>query len=320
MLQETDGRTLTPFGESQSALPAGANRPLRVWITLLVGLMAGLLVAMLWSAQIADQTIGFTVAGTIVPGSTAQGWTVANVGIGILFAVAAGLGTTFTACNCVVFSCIAPLSAQKGSQRMGIGRLLLWMALGVICVTTVYGIVGALLDSQLPSLSTATIPVGSPHIPVRLLQSSAVFVSLGILLLYWGLVTLQIARNPLSRLIERRPWLVPLSLGIMVGFFSVGRPYPLFHTLFQYSAGTGNPLLAGLLIAVQRLCNIAVMALLFVLLTWGTGGRFERWLSANPQRAKALTAFSVIGGGTFLIAYWGVRLYTNFGIGWFPHF
>jgi hypothetical protein len=298
-------------------------RPLAAWLLLLGSIALGLLVAIFWRADIVDQDIGFTVAGTILPGSTAHGWTVANAWTGLVFAIAAGLGTTFTACNCAVFSCIAPLSSQKGQTRMGIGRLLLWMALGVVCVTAVYGIAGAVLSKQLPSLSTAVLPAleGSARggIPIRLLQSSTVFVALGVLLLYWGLVALQMAVNPLKRFVQRRPWIVPLSLGVVVGFFTVGRPYPLFRTLFQYSADTGNPLLAGVLIALQGLCNIALMALLFWLLTWGTRGRFERWMLAHPFSAKAFTALSVIGAGTFLIAYWGLRLYANYGIGWFPH-
>ncbi|HEU5380346.1 MAG TPA: hypothetical protein VFV38_33390 [Ktedonobacteraceae bacterium] len=311
--------TLQVAGEREQA----GTRSLPVWVILLAGVVIGLLIAILWRADIADEDIGFTVAGTILPGSTAHGWAVANAWIGLVFAIAAGLGTTFTACNCVVFSCIAPLSNQKDRTHMGIGRLLLWMALGVVCVTLLYGIVGAVLSKQLPSLSTAVLPAltGSSRggIPVRLLQSSTVFVSLGVLFLYWGLVTLQLAINPFKRFIQRHPEIVPLSLGVVVGFFTVGRPYPLFHTLLQYSAGTENPLLSGLLVALQGLCNIALMALLFWLLTWGTRGRFERWMFANPFRAKALTALSVIGGGTFLIAYWGVRLYANYGIGWFPH-
>jgi len=43
-------------------------------------------------------------------------------------------------------------------------------------------------------------------------------------------------------------------------------------------------------------------------------------MHAHPLRARALTAISVIGGGTFLIAYWGVRAFAHHGIGWFPHF
>ena len=58
----------------------------------------------------------------------------------------------------------------------------------------------------------------------------------------------------------------------------------------------------------------------FCMPLYGTRGRFERWMQANPHRARMITAISVIVGGTFLSAYWGMRLPANFGIGWFPHF
>jgi hypothetical protein len=246
--------------------------------------------------------------------------TFTSVWFSFAFAIAAGLANTFTACNCVVFSCIAPLSGQKGQQaKRGVGFLLLWMIIGIIVVTALYGIIGTIMNEKIPMLSSATLPIGQ-NFPVRLLQSSIVFVILGIVLFYWGLVAIQFAKNPFRKLIESRPWLVPLFLGTIIGFFSVGRPYPLFQMLFQYTTRSENILLSALLLSLQGLCNIVIMALVFVLLMYGTGGRFERWLQADPWRSRALTAFSLIGGGIFLIAYWGIRLPSHFGIGWFPTF
>lgn len=71
--------------------------------------------------------------------------------------------------------------------------------------------------------------------------------------------------------------------------------------------------------AVQGLGNIVVMALLLLLLMYGTGGRFERWLRSNPRRVTTITAISLIVGGTFFVVYWGFRVPSYFGIGWFPH-
>ena len=287
------------------------------WVVLLAGIMVGLLIAVFWLPAIADDAIGMNVANTIL-GTKATSVTLTSVWFSFAFAIAVGLANTFTACNCVVFSCIAPLAGQKGQAKRGVWSLLMWMAIGVIVTTVIYGIAGAILDRQLPSLSKAVLPIGS-HFPVRLLQSTIVFVLLGIVLFYWGLVALQLVKNPLKRLAETRPWTVPLFLGIITGCFSIGRPYPLFHTLFQYAAGSGNVALSATLMVIQGLCNIIVMALLFVLLLSGTGGRVERWIQVNPFRARAFIAFSVIGGGMFLIAYWGIRLPALFGIGWFPH-
>lgn len=298
---------------------ASVSRSMFVWIAIAAALAAGLLLAIVWSPALADDAIGENVANTVLLGSAARTAALNSAWFSIAFAIAAGLGTTFTACNCAVFSCIVPLASQREQARLGVGRLLLWMCIGVISVTAVYGIVGAILGSQVPSLSHAVLRIGKGF-PVRLLQSTTVFVILGIMLWIWGLVTLRLVNNPLRKVVGERPWMVPLSLGVIVGFFSVGRPFPLFFKLLQYAAGTGNPLLSALLIAIQGLGNIVLMTLLFVVLIYGTQGRFERWMQANPHRARMITAISVIVGGTFLIAYWGIRLPANFGIGWFPHF
>jgi len=300
-----------------SSVAANNSRALTAWIVLLVGAVVGLLLAILWIPAIADDTIGVNIASGIL-GTNAASATITSAWFSFAFAIAAGLGNTFTACNCVVFSCIAPLSGQKSRTNLGVWRLLLWMAIGVIAATVVYSIVSTILDAHIPMLSKGVLPIGQDF-PVRLLQSVVVFVILGVVLLYWGLVTLQFAPNPFRKLVEARAWTMPLFLGLIVGCFSIGRPYPLFQTLFQYAVSTGNVFLSAALLALQGLCNIAVMALLFVLLTLGTRGRFERWMQANPSRIKMITAFSVIGGGIFLIAYWGIRLPAAFGIGWFPH-
>ncbi|GCE15782.1 hypothetical protein [Tengunoibacter tsumagoiensis] len=296
----------------------GSARSLTSWLAVLVAVVIGLAIAVFWSPVIADDTIGLNIANTLV-GTTATKVDLGNMLFSLAFAVVAGLATTFTACNCVVFSCIAPLTNETEKNRLGKGRLLLWMSLGVVGITAIYGLLGALLGKQMPSLSTGTIHLAiGANVPIRLLQSATVFVLLGLVFLLWGIFALGIAKNPLQRWTQQRPWAVPLFLGIIVGFFTVGRPYALFHKLFLYASSTGNILLAALLVALQGLANIALMALIFVVLTYG--GHVERWLQANPLRARVLTGISMIGGGTFLIIYWGVRLPANFGIGWFPHF
>lgn len=116
-----------------------------------------------------------------------------------------------------------------------------------------------------------------------------------------------------------------LYIGALPTSYMLHTPYFAIHKKinasgFTYASGSGNVLLSALLLALQGLCNIAIMALVFVLLIYGTGGRFMRWLQANPSRSRALTAFSLVVGGIFLIAYWGIRLPAHFGIGWFPTF
>ncbi len=304
--------------ENSELAEASKSHPhVHSWIIVLLGAVVGLLIAIFWVPAIADDTIGVNLASSILGTNAALvrltgGW------FSLAFAIAVGLGNTFTACNCAVFSCIAPLSGQKRQTKAGVWYQLAFIATGVIVVTILYGIIGVLLNQQIPSLSNATLSIGRGF-PVRLVQSTTVFVILGIVLFYWGLVTLRLVRNPLAKLVEQHLWTIPLSLGVIVGCFSIGRPYPLFQILFHYVAGSGNILVSAILMGLQGLCNIVVMALLFVLLMFGTGGRVERWMQESPLRMQAITAFSVIGAGVFLIAYWGMRLPAQLGIGWFPH-
>lgn len=291
-------------------------RPLFAWMIVLVSGLLGLMIAILWDPAIADGVIGNPIADTVV-GSSAKVVPIDNVFFGVIFAIGAGLGATFTACNCVVFSCIAPLSAGKTQANLHIGRLLMWMSIGIIAVTATYGIIGVILGDQLPILSQAVV---GNDFPVRLLQSTTIFVSLGVVLVFWGLIALQRVGNPFRNVVQQRPWLMPLFLGVLIGFFTVGRPFGLFRKIFDYSTGTGNAVIGALLIVLQGLSNVVVMALLFLLLLYGTGGRFERWLNRHPLRPATITAIAMIIGGTFFIAYWGLRLPARFGIGWFPHF
>jgi len=309
----------TVWSEDALALEnASGSRSLPVWIIASFAIAIGVILAMIWIPAVADDAIGENIANTIV-GSTAKTVTLNDTLLGIVFAVAAGLGTTFTACNCAVFSCLAPLAKEEGQKRIGVGRLLLYMCAGVVGVTAIYGILGVIMGGQMPSLSTSIVHLPMGNYPMRLLQSTLVFVCLGIVLLIWGAGSLRVRQNALSRLVQRYSWLTPLALGVIVGFFTVGRPFPLFRKLFVYSAGTGNIALSAALVALQGLCNIAVMALIFVLLTRGPGGRVAQWLQEKPARARMLTAISMLGAGTFLIIYWGVRVPSAFGIGWFPH-
>lgn len=296
-----------------------ARKSLSLWFVVISALGLGLLLTIFWSPSMADDVIGQNVANAIV-GSKAMTIPLDSVFLGVIFALASGLATTFTACNCVVFSCIAPLAGEKQQRKLSVGRLLLLICGGVIIVTAIYGIVGALLGDRMPTLSQALVqlPVGRGY-PVRLLQATIVFVVLGVVLLLWGAVSLQLIPSPFKRLTQSHAWIVPLFMGVIVGGFTIGRPFPLFQKLFLYSAETGNPLLSAGLIALQGLGNIALMTLLFALLMYGTRGYVERWLQNYPYAVRMLTAASLLIGGTFLILYWGLRVPAIFGIGWFPH-
>jgi cytochrome c biogenesis protein CcdA len=293
----------------------------RTWVLgiFAISLIAGLFIAMAWSFQVADGVLGQNIANTAL-GQSAIDMRIDASGqwFGIVFAFVAGLATTFTACNCVVFSCIAPLAAAKGQQRRSLWRIIGWMALGIVLVTGAYGAAGAVFGHSIPALSDAKLDIGTGY-PIRLAQSTIVFSVLGLVLLIWGAHTLGIVPNPLGRLSAGQPWLKPFGLGLMIGFFSVGRPFALFHKAFEYAAYTGNPILSAGAMALQGLGNIVFMILLLLLLMYGTGGRFERWMFKYPGRVALVTAISMIIGGAFFLGYWGLRVPSYFGIGWFPH-
>lgn len=283
-----------------------------------ISAIAGLALAVVWSFEVADRVLGARIAQAAL-GTDASAVAIDGSGLGLAFAFVAGLAATFTACNCVVFSCVAPLAAEERGQRLSLARTIGMMTLGVLLVTVLYGIAGAIWGRALPMLSTATLPIGSDAgYPVRLAQSTVVFVVLGAILIWWGLAVLQLGPAPLRGLVAARPWVRPLALGLLIGGFTVGRPFPLFRKAFEYAADTGNPLFSAAAMALQGLGNIAVMVALLLLLLYATGGRFGRWLRAHPQGAVVLTAVSLLVGGVFLVVYWGVRVPSYFGIGWFP--
>lgn len=130
---------------------------------------------------------------------------------------------------------------------------------------------------------------------------------------------LRLASNPLARYSAAAPWMRPLALGVLIGFFTVGRPYGLFQKAFAHFSTVGNPLLGGVAIALQGLGNIFFVVVLVLGLMYGTGGRFERWMQRHPHVLHVIAAASMIAGGTFFIVYWGIRVPSYFDIGWFPH-
>jgi hypothetical protein len=311
-----------------AALPAaqpdyarsGLNLRSRAQVASIIAISVGvgLLLSILWSFEVADGVLGATIANTAL-GSDARNVEIGGPTSGIVFAFVAGLAATFTACNCVVFSCIAPLAGQPQAARRSMLPTLGWMTLGVLTVTIAYGIAGAIFGRALPMLSSATLPIGGGQgYPVRLAQSTLVFVTLGVILVGWGLADLRRGADAAGAPTAARAWIKPLCLGLIIGGFTVGRPFPLFRKAFEYAAETGNPLFSAAAMALQGLGNIALIVVLLLALTYATGGRAPRWLARHPQATVVLTAASLIVGGVFLIAYWGLRVPSIFGIGWFP--
>jgi hypothetical protein len=280
-----------------------------------ISLIAGLGIAVLWSAQLVDDDIGVNSA-TGMLGHNALTSNITGSVAGIAFAFAAGLAGTFTACNVAAFSAIAPMMEDAPSiatrARLAV-RPLLWLTIGTVAVAGTYGAIGAVLGTRIPQLSTEIIGNG---VPVRVLQSLVVFTIIGVIFIYLGLAAIDVVPDPLRRWTARFPYAPQLVMGFLIGGFLIGRPYPLFFKMFQYAASTHNPFYGALTFVLVSLGNILLMGLLFLLLSMS---RFQSWLRARAGRVQRFTAVALLIGGAFTFFYWGVRLPANLGYGWFPH-
>jgi hypothetical protein len=305
--------TTPPIGVSPAATLAHDSLAVRGRTRVIaVSIGLGLLVTLLWSFEFVDSTIGDNVANSLL-GHDAKGEPITGTGAAVAFAFISGLAGTFTACNVAAFSAIAPLSCQR--RALGdVLRPLAWLALGACGVAGVYGAIGAMIGSDLPQLSSETVG----DVPVRLIQSFVLFGAIGIVLLAMGLATLNVIPDPLRELYARRPRAQVVIMGALIGAFLVGRPFPLFHKMFEYAASTNNPLLGAGTFVLQSVGNIAVMGGLFLVLAYGAHGAFPRWLTARPGRLTSFTGGALLVAGTFTFAYWVLRVPAGFGIGWWP--
>src|SRR5205807_1417838 len=297
---------LTTRTDPKRSAPHDLPRPganLRV-IALLIGSVAlGLGLAIVWSPSFVDQTIGENGATTIL-GYSVTTTPITGVLMAIGFAFVSGLTGTFTACNVAGLSAIAPLSAGRRPSLPSALRSLGWLALGTSVVAGLYGAIAALIGPTIPQLSQAMVG----RFPIRLIQSMVVFGILGLVLLLMGLAALgklgMRVRDPRGRYESVRLVLI----GGLIGAFLIGRPFPLFVKIFEYAAATHNPALGAFVFALQSLGNIALLAVVFLLVAMVGRGRLLRWLAARPDRVARFNAVALLAAGTFLIAYWCVRL------------
>lgn len=285
-----------------------------VWFSVL----AGFLLTVIWSAPFVDSVIGDSVANTML-GHDAKETAITGTVAGIVFAFVSGLAGTFTACNIAVFGSVAPMVGRAGGrwQRvLAVLRPLLWLGVGMIVVSAVYGAVVGVVGTGMPQFDNAANP--AEGIPGRLVQSMVVFGGIGLVMVYLGLASLGLVRDPFARIAPRFPNAPLVFLGALVGAFLIGRPFPLFRMLFRDAAESGNPLYGAGAFVLQSIGNIAVLAVLMLIIS-AVGGRLQRWLSADPRRLSVLTGAAMLIPGVFLVLYWDVRLLAMRDIiPWYP--
>ncbi|MFD7660075.1 hypothetical protein ACFV4N_39370 [Actinosynnema sp. NPDC059797] len=314
----TDQSTPVPAGTGTSVFSTG-HVPRRRGLVLLFSAIAGFLLTVVWSAEFVDATIGDAVADTLL-GHDAKGTPITGVAAGIAFAFATGVAGTFTACNIAAFGAVAPLLGSSSSRWARLRTALKplgWLAVGMIPVSALYGALVGLVGTRMPQFSTAANQPGV--LSARSVQSLVVFGVIGLVMVYLGLAALGYVRDPFRRIARRFPNAPMVFMGVLIGGFLIGRPFGLFRQMFRDAAESRNPLYGAAAFTLQSIGNIVIMALVFLALAYLTGGRLQRWLSADPARVAAITAAALIVAGVFTFLYWDVRLLARREIiPWYP--
>jgi sulfite exporter TauE/SafE len=288
-----------------------------------LAMTAGLVAAGFWNYQLVDgfgrevvaaQTIGDPSG---LSGSFAQN----GFGFGFLFAAVAGLAATFTACNCVVFAMLPGLAAgsRDGSRRAALVSLGAFTA-GVMLVSAPYGaFVGLLGPDGIEAFNAR---------PVRSAQAGTIFTTLGVIMIGWGALELGFFESLRRRTSgETRAFLAQPAtkaglLGLMVGAFAIGRPFPVMRDFLVYAATAESPLYGAAVMMIQGLGQIAVMVVLLLAMVYGLGGWLSRWVSTRPHQVAMVTAVALVAGGTFFAYYWGLARAFDIGrwgfrLGWY---
>jgi sulfite exporter TauE/SafE len=288
-----------------------------------VAVMAGVLIAGFWNPGLVDGFGREVVAARTVGDSRTLGGTFGEhgFGFGFLFAAVAGLAATFTACNCVVFAMLPGLAAGGGSRssRPALRALGAFTA-GVLIVSAIYGaFIGLLGPDGIQAFNGRAI---------RSAQSRTVFTALGAVLLMWGALELGFLDawrrrfSPETRAFFAQPTTRAALLGLLVGAFSIGRPFPVMRDFLTYAATAGSPAYGAAVMMVQGLGQIAVMVVLLLMLVYGFGRRLTAWATSRPHHVALVSAIALVAGGTFFIYYWGLARAFDIGrwggkLGWY---
>lgn len=295
----------------------------RVIYTILAVLVA-IVIAGFWNYHLVDGFGKEVIAGNTI-GDTSQladDYGAKGSSFGFIFAAIAGLAATFTACNCVVFAMIPGLACSVDQKS---GKSLAWKAFGafvfgVMIITGFYGIfVGFLGAEGVEALNNR---------PIRLAQAQAVFTLLGSIMFLWGLFEMGFLNNIKKRLSETtraffsQTTTKAFLLGTLVGFFAIGRPFPVFREFLTYAASANSPLYGAGVMMIQGLGQIAVMALIFVLLIWLAGDKIGSAAQSKPYKFRMISSIALIAGGTYFIYYWGLAFAFDIGrwgfkLGWY---
>jgi hypothetical protein len=287
--------------------------------------LTGICVAGFWNARVVDGFGSDIVANAAIGGAAgkASQFGALGAGFGFLFAIVAGLAATFTACNCVAFAMIPGLACARDARagRTAALRSLGIMAFFVMLVGGIYGLFVGWLGPDGAAAFNAR--------PIRFAQAGVVFSVLGVAMLVWAAIDLGLLGaltrrcSPVTRAFFAQPTTKAAIMGIMVGTFAVGRPYPVFREFLLYAAQMQRPSYGAAVMALQGLGQIAVMAAAFVLVLLLFGQRLARWVTTKPHQPVLVSAFALAAGGAYFLFYWGIaRVWPELGrwgfkLGWY---
>ncbi|MET8885491.1 hypothetical protein [Streptomyces rubiginosohelvolus] len=293
------------------------HTPRRRVLVISVSALIGFVLTVVWSAEFVDRAIGDTVANGLL-GHEAKGTPIAGALAGVAFALATGIAGTFTACNIAVFSALAPLTGGGSVTRRGrmsaAVRPLGHLAAGAVVVSALYGVLVALAGTGMPQFDDGR----SGGLSGRLVQAMVVYGMIGLTMTYLGLAAAGVVRDPLAKVSRRYPQAPMLFMGVLIGAFLIGRPFPLFRQLFRDAAESHNVLYGAAAFSLQSIGNIVVMAVLFLAVTGVLGDPLHRWMTRRPSRASALMAGAFITAGVFMILYWDLRILARRDLIWYP--
>lgn len=290
---------------------------LRVLGWAFLAVVLGILIAGFWNYHLVDGFGKDVVAGNTI-GNTEKlsgKYGQYGVGLGMFFGTIAGLAATFTACNCVVFAMLPGLVCSTDAESTDTSP---WAIVGIFVSGVV--LVSALYGLYVGSMGAAEIETYNERAN-RILQAQVVFSGLGIVMMIWGLFELGLFNNPLGFTGDNTAFKAG-TLGVMVGLFAVGRPFPVFRDFLTYAASSDSPLFGAGAMAMQGVGQIAVMVLLFGLIFWLAGRTIARWVSENPSQPTLVSGLALLMGGSFFVFYWGLAIAFDIGqwgfkLGWY---
>ncbi|OKK04986.1 hypothetical protein AMK26_15270 [Streptomyces sp. CB03234] len=310
---------------SASSAPVGTSLfvnghvPRRRALIILVSALFGFALTVVWSAEFVDRTIGDNVASGLL-GHEVRDAPIKGALAGVAFALATGVAGTFTACNVAAFSAIAPLAGSVRTRRGRLAQVLKPLgplAAGAVLVSALYGVIVALVGTGMPQFQESAGGASSGF-SARLVQAMVVYGIIGLVMVYLGLASMGLVRDPLARVSARYPGAPMFVMGALIGAFLIGRPFALFRQLFRDAAESHNVLYGAVAFSLQAFGNVLIMAVLFVLMALLAGDRLGRWFEADPRRASAVMAVAFIAAGVFMILYWDVRILARREVIWYP--